>query len=254
VKRALIAAHLIALAFASTAVYASTVVPEGTVLPVRLNSTLSSKNATPGQIVTARIMQNVPLPNGAKIPEGATLVGHVTRVTPSSRGASGSITVRFDNLRIPHERILLTVHLRAIASFMEVEQAQDPLMGADRGTAESAWTTVQIGGDVVYRGGGPVEGRFGKVGEPVYDGVLGRLDANSDRGCAAGDPDDGPQALWLFSSNACGTYGLPGLKIVDTGRDAPAGEITFGSKNGNVTIRGGSGLLLRVNVDANPSA
>ena len=253
-KHRLAATFLIALALASTAVDAATLVPGGTVLPVRLSSTLSSKNAKPGQVVTARIMQNVPLPNGARIPAGATLTGHVTQVTRASQSASGSISIRFDNLRVPHERILLTLHLRAIASFMEVQRAQDPLMGADRGTPESTWTTVQIGGDIVYRGGGPVEGKLGKVGEPVYDGVVGRLNANSNGGCGASDPEDRPQALWLFSSDACGAYGLPGLNIVHTGRSVPVGEITFGSSKGNVTLRAGSGLLLRVNVDASPSA
>jgi hypothetical protein len=253
-KLSLASVFLMALLIASTAVHASTLIPEGTVLPVRLNSTLSSKSATPGQVVTARIMQDVPLPNGAKIPRGSTLAGRVTRVKPASKAASGRITVRFEALRVRHEKIPLTVHLRAIASFMEVEDAQDPLMGADRGTAEEDWTTIQIGGQVVYRGGGHVEGWMGRVGEPVYDGVLGQLDSNPDGGCRAGGADDRAQALWLFSSDACGTYGLPGLIIVHGGRDAPAGEITFGSSKGDVTVRSGSGLLLRVNADVNPSA
>ncbi len=28
--------------------------------------------------------------------------------------------------------------------------------GPDEGIASTAWTTIQVGGDVVYRGGGPV--------------------------------------------------------------------------------------------------
>ncbi len=35
-------------------------VPRGTILPVRLNQSISSSKSQPGQIITARIMQDVP--------------------------------------------------------------------------------------------------------------------------------------------------------------------------------------------------
>jgi hypothetical protein len=249
-SRYLVAVGILLLSTASLC--AGTSVPDGTVLPVRLNSTLSSKNAKPGQTITARIMQNVPLPNGAKIPEGATVVGHVIGVTPASSGTDGSISVRFDFLRMPHEQIALTMHLRAIASFMEVQEAQVPLMGGDRGTPDTARTTVQIGGETVYRGGGHVEGKFGRVGEPVYDGVLSHLYANSNGECRGDAAEDPPQALWLFSSYACGAYGLPNLAVAHTGRSSPAGEIILRSSKGDVNVRSGAGLLLRVGAAVEP--
>jgi hypothetical protein len=232
---------------------AATTIPEGTVLPVRLNSTLSSKKSKPGQIVTARIMQEVPLPGGAKIRPGTTVVGHVTSVTPASGETGGSIALRFEFVRMPHEHIALSTHLRAIASFMTVQRAQVPLTGGDR-ASQNVWTTVQIGGEVVYRGGGHVESKTGRVGEPVPDGVLGRLRANPDAGCSAGDPNDLPQALWLFSTNACGPYDLPDLIIAHAGRTPPAGEITLRSKKGNVDVNSGGGLLLRVNGSDEPQS
>src|SRR5262245_17846115 len=60
-------------------------IPRGTILPVRLNGTLSSARSQPRQIVTARIMQNVPLPNGSKIPEGSKIEGHIVEVAPGDR-------------------------------------------------------------------------------------------------------------------------------------------------------------------------
>ena len=105
---------------------------------------------------------------------------------------------------------------------------------------------MQIGGEAVYRGGGPVRGEFGNVGRPVAGGVLARLNANPDRGCrAALDSGDAPQALWVFSSDACGAYGLPHLKIAHAGRTDPVGEITFESTKGQVNVHAGAGLLLR---------
>ncbi|MFZ0980847.1 MAG: hypothetical protein WAN23_15700 [Candidatus Acidiferrales bacterium] len=222
-------------------------IPRGTVLPVLLNSTMSSAKHRPGQIVTARIMQDVPLPDGRAIRAGSTVIGHITGVTPMSNGSAARLSLRFDTLKAWHRRIAITTNLRAVASLMEVDQAQIPLTGPDRGTSEEAWTTTQIGGDAVYRGGGPVVGEFGDVGKPVNGGVLARLSANPERGCrGAVDANDAPQAVWLFSSDACGTYGLPHLKIAHAGRTDPVGEITFESTKGQAQIHAGAGLLLRV--------
>jgi hypothetical protein len=234
------------------ALHATAIIPEGTVLAARLNTTLSTKKTKTGQVVKARIMQDVPLPDGRKIPAGALLVGHVTGINAASTGTEASISLRFESLRIPHEQILLSLRLRAIANYTEVDRAQVPIDGADPGIPESAWTTRQIGGEIVYRGGGPVENRQGVVGRPVPGGVLSSLNSNPDGGCNGGDAGGGPQALWLFSSYACGTYSLPDLIIAHAGRSDPAGEITFRSSKGEVIIPGGSGLLFRVNDGATP--
>jgi hypothetical protein len=248
----LLGAALLASAAASRAADS---IPPGTILPVVLNSTLSSAKANPGQVVTARVVQDVPLPNGVKIRAGATVIGHITCVTPASGGIPGRVSLRFDTMKVWHREISITTNLRAVASFTEVEEAQIPLIGPDRGTPEDAWTTTQIGGDAVYRGGGPVEGPQGKVGIPVYDGVLVRLSANPDRGCRSeADANEAPQALWVFSSNACGAYGLAHLKIAHAGRTDPVGEIVLESEKGQVKINGGAGLLLRVNSTEAPGA
>jgi hypothetical protein len=248
-------AVLIALLVSAASLSAQIAIRDGTVLPARLNSTLSSKNSKPGRIITARIMQDVPLPRGAKIPQGATVIGRITTVTPASSGNGASVSLRFDTLKIAHQQIPITTNLRAIASFVEVEEAQIPLNGADRGTPENAYTTVQIGGEAVYRGGGPVEGRFGKVGRPVDSGVLVHLNANPDGGCR-GDigENPSPQALWLFSSNACGAYGLRHVIVANAGRSDAAGEIILRASKGDVNIRSGAGLLLRVDASGSPDA
>lgn len=223
-------------------------IPAGTILPVRLNSTLSSAKCKPGEIISARVMQDVPLPNGGTIRAGAKVLGHIVSVTAASNGSPASLSFRFDTLETGNTKLSITTNLRAIASFLAVQSAGLPLPGADRGVPPTAWTTVQIGGDVVYRGGGSVEAGREKVGEPVSGGVLGRLRSNPERGCTGTlDVSEARQALWLFSSDACGTYDLPNMQIRRTGPADASGEIILESSKGHVDIRAGAGLLLAVN-------
>lgn len=247
-------ASLLACAVNSHAAESNSI-PSGTILPVSLKSLLSSAKARPGQVVTAQVAQDVPLADGRVIRAGATVIGHITSVTPASNGNPASLSLRFETLKAWHRQIPITTDLRAVAGFMAVEGAQVPDSGPDRGTPETAWTTTQIGGDAVYRGGGPVMGgAFGQVGEPVNNGVLDHPNANPDGGCrGAEDANSSPQALWVFSSDACGAYGLPHLKVVHSGRTNPAGEITLESSAGQVEVHAGAGMLLRVNAAETPT-
>ncbi len=243
--KAILLAIVVAL---STGLLAQNAIPSGTMLPVSLSSSLNSEKSKPGQAITARIMQNVPLAAGSTIHAGTRVMGHVVSVTPAS-GGSAKVSFRFDTLMLSNRMVPITTNLRAMASMWEVQDAQLPKSGPDEGTPSTAWTTVQVGGDVVYRGGRPVTNGSQVVGRPVYDGVLSRL--NSVPGTECGDSNDRPQALWVFSSGACGAYGFADVRITHTGWTNPTGEITLSSNKGALKIRSGSGMLLRVNA-SNP--
>lgn len=239
-------ALLAGLVILTTGLFGQSAIPAGTILPLRLSSSLNTKKSKAGQVVTARLMQDVPLPSGGKIRAGSKAIGLILDVVQARSGARAELSLQFDTLEVSKRRIPMTTNLRALASLMEVEQAQIPSSGPDRGTSENSWTTEQIGGDVVYRGGGPVANGLGEVGKPATGGVLVHVAAKPDTKCR-GDlsRSDGPQALWLFSADACGTYGFPNLNIVRAGRASPIGQITLASEK-DFAVMGGSGILLRV--------
>jgi len=226
-------------------------IPPGTILPVRLNPTISSANSRPGQVITGRIMQDVPLPAEMKIREGSEVIGHVVDVIPATAGAGARISLQFDKLVSSHQTISIATNLRAIAGFMRVIEAQTPRFGAGEGEVFRWLTTVQIGGDVVYGAGGPVvAGDAGNqiVGSAVNGGVLSQVRAKKGTLCwGAIDGNDAPQALWVFSSDACGAYGLEHINIVHSGRTNPTAVIVLASDTGEFKIRNGAGMLLRVN-------
>jgi hypothetical protein len=242
------------LLFFATMVFGQESIPKGTILPVELKSSLDSRSAKPGQVITGRIAQDVVLPE-RRIREGSRVIGHVVAVTRASENnGGGKITLKFDTLLSSKERIAITTNVRAFASPMSVWDAQLPLTGPDRGTSENAWNTVLVGDDeVAYRGGGPVAKGLEVVGEPTAGGgVLVNVGASERAKCSgARFGNDRLQALWVFSSDACGLYDMAGTTLLHAGRSNPVGQFTLGSGRGDVTLKSGSGILLRVN-GANP--
>ncbi len=220
-------------------------IPFGTIFPVQLDSTLSNRSL-PGQFIKATVMQDVPLRHRAKIPAGAKVMGEVIAIDSDSTGIR--ISLKFDRLKVRKTVFPILTGLRALASGLEIDAAEMPLIGGDRGTPSTAYTTVQVGGDeVVYRGGGHVMNASEIVGEPVPNGVLGRTRPNLTKGCRdQTNANDAAQALWVFASDACGVYGFDNLAILGTGREDPVGQITLLLKRKDVKIRGGSGMLLRI--------
>jgi len=218
-------------------------IPSGTIIPVSLDGALNADRVHPGQQIRAEVMQDIP---GTPIRRRARIFGHVVAVT-SSKSGSASLALRFDAVQTHSQRFALRASLRALASFNEVEAAQVPEEMASRGITPEVATTQQIGGDNVYRGGGPVASGNTVVGIPTPYGVLDvpRVRPGQPcRGVLGGNVR--PQALWLFSSDACGVYGYGNLRISDAGRSDAAGTFTLVSDTGRLKLYDGSAMLLRV--------
>jgi hypothetical protein len=230
---------------------ASAQIPPGTILPLRLSTSLSSKKAKTGQSVEGQIMQDIPLAGGRKVPKGTKVLGQIVAVVPAAAGDHAEVSLRFDRLIEKHQTIPMITNLRAIAGFMEVEAAQLPAgLSSGEGEVYRWLPTTQIGGDTVYGKGGIVtKGNHPEevVGKSTENGVLARISGREGASCRG--PlygNDRPQALWVFSSDACGVYGVPHLEIASAGRSAPVGLIVMRSDHGELKIPSGAGILLRV--------
>jgi hypothetical protein len=222
--------------------------PAGTALPVMLSSSLDAKKDRPGETIEGKTMQEVSLPSGVTIKRGSRVTGHVVAVNSQAAGGS-RITLQFDRLEDEGRTIALSVSLRAIASMESVSQAQNPLNADSTYLGADSWTTRQVGGDIVNRGRGLVGSDSGIVGKWTGSGVWGKLTPVPERGCPATDGFDREQALWVFSTSACGLYGVRDVKLAHAGRTLPVGQIVLESRQ-DLRLRGGSGWLLLVNATA----
>ena len=221
----------------------ATNMPDGTILPVQLSSTISLYKAVPGQPISARIAQDVSLENGVVLRRGTKVLGHIVSVIP---GNPSRIAFTFDRIEYSKSNtVSVATNLRALASTLEIDSASTPETGPDRGTPSVWWNTVQVGGEGLY-GRGPLTRGEQVVGHWVWGGgAVGQVEENGEcRGEAADNTRE--QSLWLFSTDACGVYGYSDVAIEHAGRTSPEGEITLTSTNPNLKIRAGSGILLRV--------
>ena len=154
--------------------------------------------------------------------------------------------MKFDAIQIDGHMIPFTTGVLAVASMTSVHDAQLPISLNSDAVPETQWATRQVGGDLVRRGWGKVFSSDGSVGRWVGgSSVVAMPTPNPRAGCSGGPGYEREQALWIFSSAACGAYGLQYLRIASSGVMPPLGEIDLTSSR-NVNIRGGSGWLLIV--------
>jgi hypothetical protein len=193
-------------------------------------------------------MQDVPLQDREKIHMKSRVSGTIVSVAQVAGGAGTQMSLRFDKIDNHGEMVSVVTNLRAIASYQAVNSALAPLHSANVGTPPGWADTVVIGGDVRYGDGGEVLDRQKqKVGKGVSGGVLVHVRAQPGSGCDGPiNGDDSLQALWVFSSDACGVYGLPGIQISHNGKTAPVGVITLSFAGSETKLESFAGMLLRV--------
>jgi len=231
---------------------AQTTIPMGTIIPVELNTTIDAKKSKPGKAITATVAQDVPLYNGSTIKAGTKVLGELLSVTPAANSRPAAIALRFNKIVVSGKTALIATNLRALASPLQVQSAQSPTQFDNRWIRPWSQTTILIGGDVpgggdvAYREAGTVERAGRTVGKSVFAGRWGVLSqVVRCPGEAALEGNGHPQALWVFSHDACGVFGYD-VTLAHADRPNPEGNIVLASTKGDIKLRSGSALLLRV--------
>lgn len=223
-------------------------IPSGTLLPAMLDDTVDSEKSKPGEAISAKLRQDVPLSGKGKIKRESKILGHVVAVSPASDGNPYQITVQFEQIEVNKHPVNVSVGLRAYATMEMVAQSRQPA-NANSGLGTSVWdlNLSQIGGQITYSGQKIVKWNGQVVGRiPQPGAVLGVPMANPELGCAGPGANTLEQAFWAFSTNACGIYGNDDMTFVSGIGGANSGQIAFKSPK-KITLRGGSGWLLQVN-------
>jgi len=219
-------------------------IPAGTIIPVRLNSTLRSDQSRSGDAVTATVMQDVVVGSGETLPRGSKVTGHVIEaIAPGNRSDESKISFQFDQVVLGNQNVSINTNLRAVASRHAVRAATPQLS-----SSENTDSQVQIGSDQIsYGDDGLVMVGSQVVGKYTSQGVLAYGGPDPGTPCRGTiDDNDHPQAFWLFSVNACGAYGFGDLTVFHAGRTPPLGEITLSSKSKVLKVDKGSAMLLLV--------
>jgi hypothetical protein len=236
--RSLLSLALLGCAAFTPAGWAITL-PGETALPVIFTHTVDAKNAKAGDVVTAKTMQVVLLPNGEQLPKGTLVTGHVVEArpfkfdeTPYAVQQPSYLSIQFDH--VAENQVATSV--RALASAMAVAQALRPQRVDE---TDAPGTMVLIGG-----------GHYSPVGKRVtdgpYDDIIGY---NKKQGVFARLLPGGPgcngtqteQSVAIFSPDACGLFDFYSDHL--TARD---GTFRLESTHQTVNIREGSAALLQV--------
>lgn len=225
--------------------------PVGTVIAVVLDQAIDSHNSKPGQRIFAHIAQEVPLENKRVIQLESKVSGEITEV--ENGNGQAKLGLRFDRLELGKAEIAISAQLRAVASALDVGSAKMPYIIGSDANNPAAQTTVQVGGrEIVYGGGGRVENEMGEVvGKPVHGGVLATVVNQAGSKCEGMPVSATPQAVWVFSSYACGVYGIRDLHF-ENGTNAKVGEILLTRVNKKewqrteIKLPRGTALLLSI--------
>ncbi len=230
------------------------VLPASTAIPVEFTRTLDAGKAKPGDVVVAKTMQIVLLPNGQVLPKGALVMGHVVASRPFTYNPApyavqqpSYLSIHFDKIIAKSVEAPLNVYVRALADTFESSDASYPhrLGDSDSGLG----TMDQIGGDHYS----PIGKRLltsedDVVGYVRKHGVFARLISNEYMDPCTSFHCDGTtqeESVAIFSPSACGLYGFDSTYIRDDG--LKSGNFRLESRHHTVKLYAGSAALLKVN-------
>ena len=225
-------------------------IPASTAIPVRFTHTVDAAHAKSGDIVTAKTLQPIILPDGSSLARGTLVVGHVVEVHPYvvnsiryGKPSPSVLAIHFDRAVDKGVSIPLSVSMRALADKVASDKASSPAYGFD----DNVGTMLLVGGDHYTPGShvgfSPDHDAVLSIGK---DGVYAHLIAND---YVHGDVAlhcDGTsiqQPVGIFSANACGYFGYSAIYL-ETNGNTNGGTFRLDSGHDTVKIYAGSTALL----------
>jgi hypothetical protein len=213
--------------------------PPGTAVPVMIRQTLKSLHARAGDAVDAVTLQEVEVNGTSVLLKGTRVVGHVVESHGILGGIPSVLAIRFDGIETRGRIVPVHLTLRALADHTSTLDASTPHFYDDRDTVGRF---DLVGGDMFLRDDPKVVDHAAEVvGYHLGEGVYGRL-----RAAAAGElrcgATRGEESLAVFSPDACGLYGFPGVSA----EPAPGASLTIVSRMHDVRIYAYSAALLQV--------
>jgi peptidoglycan hydrolase-like protein with peptidoglycan-binding domain len=154
-------------------------VPVSTVVPLRMDTALSSNSSRVGDRFTATVFRSVLVDGRVVLPEGAKVEGHVTGISPGERGRGrGAIAVAFDRIALPNgNAIPIDATLTTLSEDGRRRMEQDVRYQESGGRTRRAVVFLGVGG-----GGSATIGVAGGSAEPTTVGaILGTLLGNGER-------------------------------------------------------------------------
>lgn len=232
----------------------SLTLPDSTALPVRFVHSVDAKKAKVGDIVTAKTMQVISLPSGARIAKGTVVVGHVAAVqpyrfdsTPYTHQKPSLISIHFDRVQQGDAGIPVSLFVRAIAGSIDSQEAASPHIVDD---TDTLGTITLIGGTSYSPLDKMIQTEDGDaIAYNRRDGLFARLLPAGSSAIGASFLCDGTsteQSVAIFSPDVCGLYGFPGNYMLDNGH-AGSGTFTLAARGRSAKLPAGSTALLQVN-------
>jgi hypothetical protein len=218
--------------------------PAQTTIPVIFTHTENAAKAKAGDVVTAKTMQVVVLPNGDQLPKGSMVTGHIVEVrpfkfddTPYTAQQASYLSIKIDQVGKDGTGPVVTT-VRALADPISTEEALTP-HGIDE--TDHPGTVTLIGG-----------AHYSPVDKHVTYGVDDDVVAyNKKQGVFAhllpGGADcpgtQTEQSVGVFSPDACGLYGFGSVHLSE---DTASGTFRLASTHRTVVLYAGSAALLQV--------
>lgn len=147
-------------------------VESGSVIRVRINETLNSKDAKVGDTFTTNVTESVYSNNGVVVvPTGSKVIGRVDAVTKAKRGGDpGTIDVSFTEVRLPNG---LNRIINGSLTSLDTKSAKSDNEGTASGDDRKNDKIIFIGGGA--GGGAILGGIIGGGRGAVIGGILGAI-------------------------------------------------------------------------------